>query len=106
MKQYPRPIIEIDFSKVSAVAMWAGSKAIIWDDCKPQKILVQFENQWLVLVRHISEMEVQEYFNGNLENSDCFVREGLPYPNYVHLGLVGDRSERVIASTNYDDECK
>ncbi|MBU6386220.1 MAG: hypothetical protein KGS49_09815 [Planctomycetes bacterium] len=107
MKQRPRPIIEIDFSKVSAVAMWAGSKAIIWDDCEPQQILVRFENQWLVLLRHISEMEVQEYFNGDIAKSDCFVREGLPYPTYVHLGSVGDRSERVSVSTDYDyDECK
>lgn len=104
-KQRPRPIIEIDFSKVSAVAMWAGSKAIIWDDCEPQQILVRFENQWLVLLRHISELEVREYFNGDIENSDCVVREGLPYPNYVHLGSVGDRSERVDVSTDYD-ECK
>jgi hypothetical protein len=51
-------------------------------------------------------MEVLENFNGDLKNSDCFVHEGLPYPNYVHLGFVGDRSERVIASTNCDDECK
>lgn len=100
-KEFQRPIIEVDFSKVSAVAMWAGSKAIIWDDCEPQQILVRYENQWLVLLRHISELEVREYFNGDIENSDCVVREGLPYPNYVHLGFDEDRSERGKSPKDY-----
>lgn len=105
MKENPRPIVKIDFSKVSAVAMWAGSKAIIWDDCEPQQILVRFENQWLVLLRHFSEIEVLDYFGGDVEARNQSVRGGLPYPSYVHLGPVGDRSERVISSTDCD-ECK
>lgn len=100
-KKDQRPILEIDFSRVTAVAMWAGSKAIIWDDCEPQQILVRIENQWLVLLRHISEMEVQEYFNGDIEKSDCFVREGLPYPSYVHLGLDEDRSKQGKSPKDY-----
>lgn len=109
MGLFDRPIIEIDFSKISAVAMRTGCRGLLWEHCEPQQVLVKFEDQWIVLVRHISEIEVQNFFCGKPDASNEIawaLRNDLPCQTCVQLGTQGDRSERVIASTNYDDECK
>jgi hypothetical protein len=105
---FDRPIIEIDFSKVSAVAMRTGCSGLLWEHCEPQQVLVKLENQWLVLIRHISEIEVQKFFCGKPDASNEIawaLRKELPYQTCVQLGAQGDRTERVIASTNYDGKC-
>ena len=101
-----RPIIEIDFSKVSAVAMRTGCIGLLWEDCEPQQVLINLENQWFVLVRHISEIEVRKFFDGKADASDEIawaLRNELPCQTYVQLGIEGDRSERVIASNGYEE---
>lgn len=108
MELFDRPIIEIDFPKVSAVAMRTGCSGLLWEHCEPQQILVKVENQWLVLIRHISEIEVQNFFCGKPDASNEIawaLRNELPCQTYVQLGTQGDRTERVFASTNYDGEC-
>lgn len=108
MELFDRPIIEIDFSKVSAVAMRTGCSGLLWEHCEPQQVLVKLENQWLVLIRHISEIEVQKFFCGKPDASNEIawaLRNELPCQTGVQLGTQGDRSERVFASTNYDGEC-
>jgi hypothetical protein len=107
MRLFDRPIIEIDFSKVSAVAMRTGFSGLLWEDCEPQQVMIKSENQWLVLVRHISEIEVHKFFDGKAGESNEItwaLRNELPCQSYVQLGTEGDRSERVIASTD-DEEC-
>jgi hypothetical protein len=109
MGLFDRPVIEIDFAKVSVVAMRTGCGGLLWEHCEPQQVLIRFENQWLVLVRHISEIEVHKFFDGKADASNEIswaLRNELPSQTYVQLGAEGDRSERVIASTNYDGECK
>jgi hypothetical protein len=109
MGLFDRPVIEVDFSKVSAVAMRTGCGELLWEHCEPQQVLIRFENQWLVLVRHISEIEVHKFFDGKADGPNEIswaLRNELPCQTYVQLGAEGDRSERVIASTNYDGECK
>jgi hypothetical protein len=109
MGLFDRPVIEIDFSKVSVVAMRTGCGGLLWEHCEPQQVLIRFENQWLVLLRHISEIEVHKFFDGKadaLNEISWALRNELPCQTYVQLGAEGDRSERVIASTNYDGECK
>jgi hypothetical protein len=108
MGLFDRPIIEIDFSKVSAVAMRTGCSGLLWEHCEPQQVLVKHENQWLVLIRHISEIEVRKFFCGTPDASNEIawaLRNELPYQTCVQLGTQGDRTERVFASTNYDGEC-
>jgi hypothetical protein len=64
------------------------------------------ENQWFVLVRHISEIEVRKFFDGKADASDEIawaLRNELPCQTYVQLGIEGDRSERVIASNGYEE---
>lgn len=100
-----RPILEIDFSKSSAVAMWAGRRDLMWEHCEPQQVLVKFENRWLVLSRHISEMEVVDFFKGDVDESNYASRSGLPYATYFDLGTEGYQSEFVYASSN-GERCK
>jgi len=106
MGLFDRPVIEIDFSKVSAVAMRTGCGGLLWEHCEPQQVLIRFENQWLVLVRHISEIEVHKFFDGKadaLNEISWALRNELPCQTYVQLGAEGDRSERVSGYTNYED---
>lgn len=108
--KFPYPIIEIDFSKGEAVAMWGGCKMEHWEPGhpKPQQILVRYERQWLVLVRicfEISEKKAVYYSGGDWDKTNKAKKFDKVLYQYAILGAEGDRSERVFASTD-GQECK
>ncbi len=96
--------IDIDFSKVSAVAMWAGRREIHWEHCEPQQILVKHENTWLILMRHITEMELLRYFDNDIEQVNSIGQYGWPSQRYVSVGMQGEKSEFVRASNRQNDK--
>lgn len=96
--------IDIDFSKVSAVAMWTGRREIQWEHCEPQQILVKHENTWLILMRHITEMELLRIFDNDIEQVNRIGQDGWPSQRYAVVGMQGDNSELVRASNRQDDK--
>ena len=96
--------IDIDFSKVSAVAMWAGRREIHWEHCEPQQILVKHENTWLILMRHITEMELLRYFDNDIEQVNSIGQYRWPTQRYVSVGMQGEKSEFVRASNRQNDK--
>ena len=100
----PIELLDIDFSKVSPIAMWAGRGERLWEHCEPQQLLVRFDGRWLVLCRHITEYEVSRFFFGDSDATNDAVRDGVPYQKYVDLGREGHREEYVYGEINADSE--
>lgn len=96
--------IDIDFSIVSAVAMWTGRREIQWEHCEPQQILVKHENTWLILMRHITEMELLRIFDNDIEQVNRIGQDGWPSQRYAVVGMQGGNSELVRASNRQNDK--